>query len=380
MIYIETQKLINGVVNKGGKVYIGKYGLDPLLPANKLTVYDKSETAITGFGLTLNFNSDVIVNGEAKGIYAKESYSIQFIDADGATYPKDFVNIVLPVDAEESGNWVKTLEPVSDNITITNDDEGNYQIDTGGLVDADTSINWVKTLIPQTSNIQVTDDGEGNYTIDASALGGGDVFKTTDNTYDEGTTQNFDAATADTMSVGGVDVTTKNAAQDAATVAAQAAADESIVFSSGLKSNAFYSSDGSQDSTEIENLTGSKKYLIDFKGGFTSGSANTCSFKVDIDLSSGNQPITIRYILDFIRDSQAITFSGVETYSEGASNTLLNQTVMLNDSNDIGSLVFSMEIDANSALNIIDAITVSLVSTGGSVGVPILILSSSPSS
>ena len=210
MIYIETQKLINGVVNKGGKVYIGKYGLDPLLPANKLTVYDKSETAITGFGLTLNFNSDVIVNGEAKGIYAKESYSIQFIDADGATYPKDFVNIVLPVDAEESGNWVKTLEPVSDNIAITNDDEGNYQIDTGGLVDADTSINWVKTLIPQTSNIQVTDDGEGNYTIDASALGGGDVFKSTDNTYDEGTTQNFDAATANTMIVGGVDVSNKN--------------------------------------------------------------------------------------------------------------------------------------------------------------------------
>jgi len=194
MIYIETQKLINGVVNKGGKVYVGKYGLDPLVSANKLAVFDQSGTEIPGFGLTLNFNSDVIVNGEAKGIYAKESYSMQFIDADGAPYPKDFINVSLPVDAETSENWVKTLGNTSDNITITNDGEGNYQIDTGGLVDAEASADWVQTLTAGSPNIQVTTDGQGNYTIDASALGGGDVFQDGNNTYGEGTAQDFTAA------------------------------------------------------------------------------------------------------------------------------------------------------------------------------------------
>jgi putative heme iron utilization protein len=192
MIYIETQKLINGVVNKGGKVYIGKYGLDPLLPANKLTVYDKSETAITGFGLTLNFNSDVIVNGEAKGIYAKESYSIQFIDADGATYPKDFVNVTLPIDDTISKDWVKSLESTNDNSAI---------VDT---------------------------DGEGNYKLTVFSDAGGDVRTDSNNTYNEDTTQTMDNLVSTTAVVDGVDLTSKNVAQDisiesAATAAANAA-------------------------------------------------------------------------------------------------------------------------------------------------------------
>lgn len=108
MIYIETQKLINGVVNKGGKVYIGKYGLDPLLPENKITVYTSEDTAISGFGLNLNFNSDVIVNGKGAGIYAKESYSLQFIDEDGAVYPKDFVNVSMPINDQDVENFVRT--------------------------------------------------------------------------------------------------------------------------------------------------------------------------------------------------------------------------------------------------------------------------------
>jgi len=44
----------------------------------------------------------------------------------------------------------------------------------------------------------------------------GDVRTTQSNTYDSGTSQNFDAATASTLSVNGVDVTTKNNSQDSA--------------------------------------------------------------------------------------------------------------------------------------------------------------------
>ena len=52
----------------------------------------------------------------------------------------------------------------------------------------------------------------------------GNVRTDFDNTYDTGTTQNFDGATADTLIVDGVDFTDKNAAQDQATADAASAA------------------------------------------------------------------------------------------------------------------------------------------------------------
>ncbi len=52
----------------------------------------------------------------------------------------------------------------------------------------------------------------------------GNVRTDVNNTYAPGTTQNFDGATANTLSVDGVDFTTKNAAQDQATASAASAA------------------------------------------------------------------------------------------------------------------------------------------------------------
>jgi hypothetical protein len=105
----------------------------------------------------------------------------------------------------ESGNLANT--PIVESVTT---DSTQYQL--VSVSGNDVKIRGLKSG----QNVTLTDDGT-DILIKAEVQGGqGDVSSSSSNTYAPGTTQAFDAATANTMSVGGVDVTAKNVEQDEA--------------------------------------------------------------------------------------------------------------------------------------------------------------------
>ena len=261
----------------------------------------------------------------------------------------------------ESGNLANT--PIVEGVTT---DSNEF-----GLVS--TTGNEVKIRgLKSGQNVTLTDDGT-DILIKAEVQGGqGDVSSSSSNTYAPGTTQAFDAATANTMSVGGVDVAAKNTEQDS-----EISANSS--FNNGFKSDSSYGVGTSAPKVvSISNISGSKKYEVNFKGGFTSGGATGCNFKVDIETSPGLGSVDIIYILDFTRNGQAITFTDVSSLNPNESNTLINQPILFNSSDDIGGLSFCMSLNTPTEAKAIESISISYIDSGGTIGVPTLFISSQP--
>ena len=119
--------------------------------------------------------------------------------------------------------------------------------------------------LKQGPSILLTDEGD-DVRIDALSPAGGNVRTDFDNTYNPGTTQNFDGATANTMSIGGVDVTTKNAAQDSATASAASAASTADGKAVAAQSTANTANSKANTNESSINTINARPYVID-QGG-----------------------------------------------------------------------------------------------------------------
>ena len=367
---IFLQYSLNGDVNSYGKAYIGKQGQSPIDEANALTVYTDVNkiNSLSGFAIDLDFDGLPVVDGSRVELYTDEAYTLQLADKRGAYLFIDWLSVNASIGTTETKNWVKTLEPETTNLTVNNDGEGNYTINAASLGGGDVFKGSSNTYDQGTT--QAFDD----ITATAAIVGGKnlDVSSSESNTYAPGTTQAFDAATANTMSVGGVDVAAKNTEQDS-----EISANSS--FNNGFKSDSSYGVGTSAPKVvSISNISGSKKYEVNFKGGFTSGGATGCNFKVDIETSPGLGSVDIIYILDFTRNGQAITFGGPSSLNPNESNTLINQPILFNSSDDIGGLSFCMSLNTPTEAKAIESISISYIDSGGTIGVPTLFISSQP--
>ena len=301
---IFLQYSLNGDVNSYGKAYIGKQGQSPIDEANALTVYTDVNkiNSLSGFAIDLDFDGLPVVDGSRVELYTDEAYTLQLADKRGAYLFIDWLSVNASIGTTETKNWVKTLEPETTNLTVNN-------------------------------------DGEGNYTINAASLGGGDVFKGSSNTYDQGTTQAFDDITATAAIVGGKNLDVSSS--------------ESNTYAPGT-TQAFDAA--TLKGKNLEELAGNRVSRF-FDGSLTSGDNTIYDFSdfdlldwVDVSItlsafsSSGQGDPQLIVLCDRLEGDGAVKNSTSSDYSIKQSSTVISTVHDVKIGTSNGTSIFATEL------------------------------------